>query len=112
MPQRWYFDVAEDEVHLVARAEGDGIVGDARRVYRPGDVSASPPGITYEALRAAGGGVLEIADDRTSFRIIPAEASAPSAIDPEEIRAETGSWWLDELDELLAGSTLKGVKTP
>ncbi|MCP1550696.1 MULTISPECIES: hypothetical protein [Methylorubrum] len=73
MPMRWYFHTDGDAIEMVARAEGEGgMIGDAHGRIEPNDPILEPPGLTYAALKAAGGGVLEIADDYKSFTITAA----------------------------------------
>lgn len=64
-----YFTVVDGIVEIMMRAEGDGIVGDYHRSVAPGQ---EWHGLGYAALLAAGGGVIEFADDG-SATIVPAQ---------------------------------------
>jgi hypothetical protein len=61
MSAHWHFTVVGDVVQLRARFEGPGgMVGDAFDEIRPGQ---SLHGLSFDELKKAGAGVVEIADD-------------------------------------------------
>jgi hypothetical protein len=57
---KWFFETVGDVVHLDARLEDGDMLGDAHTEVRQGEDFF---GVSYDALRKAGGGVVEIVDD-------------------------------------------------
>lgn len=74
MPSVAYFRTEGDTIVVQQRAEGDGLVGDSLDAINPGD-KIVVPGLSYEALLAAGGGTIEFAEDG-SATIVPAKEVA------------------------------------
>jgi hypothetical protein len=65
----WFFQLEPDAVLFTRRAEGDGgLIGDASWRATP-ETRFVVPGLTYDALRAAGGGTITFAPDNSTFRI-------------------------------------------
>lgn len=75
MTERWYFTTESDAIELRARAEAGGVIGDGRERLTADSEITFPPGLTFDALREARNGVIEIAEDGKSFRIIGADSS-------------------------------------
>lgn len=66
---KWFFSAGDDGVvHMMARFEGDGCIGDAHEAVGPGE---SFEGIPHDALLAARSGVLVW--ERERWRISAAE---------------------------------------
>jgi hypothetical protein len=56
----WYFELIGDVVQLNARLEDGDMLGDARAEVRKGEKFY---GISYEAMRKAGDGIVEVDED-------------------------------------------------
>ena len=56
----WFFGMSGRDVHLQARAEGPGGIGDAYHTVRPGEKFL---GISYTEFKAAGSGVVIVEHD-------------------------------------------------
>ena len=56
----WFFELVGDVVHLNARLEDGDMLGDAHTEINEGEDFY---GVSYDALRDAGSGVVEVDDD-------------------------------------------------
>ncbi len=66
---RWFFSLDDDgTVHLLARLEGDGMIGDAHETVIAGQDFY---GVPYDELRARRSGVVAVDDNRVG-RIVDA----------------------------------------
>jgi hypothetical protein len=63
MNMKWYFTTQGETIELRARMEGPGgLIGDAREEVGPGKDFF---GLTYDALKKAGAGVVNVGGDGT-----------------------------------------------
>jgi hypothetical protein len=82
MAKQWFFFCRpDDSIVMRCRAEGDGIIGDSFKTVKPGD-DTGIPGVDYNALRRAGGGVVSVSDAGATIKPTKDSVVAPRTLPP------------------------------